>query len=267
MRATVIAKWILAGVFIAATARAQVIETSVLNLSLAGQWEPRPEWTNEQKLREKFAFFERSTGSLMHIQRYERTFDPKEISASNMQASETFWGEPPHPRFARFLVNNMFLFPASYHQEAGRYMAEAMVGRKTQTLYLWDLKGIEGDAHLFYMSQLTPRIVAVNVKGIWHFGEEYVPLRMTRAEKREAAKGEALVFEMESEKPATDHAVKSFQMPDSIKDQRIRYSLVMYAPAGFAAGPPISILVATPVSSSLDCDAILKALSPSEQQR
>jgi hypothetical protein len=72
---------------------------------------------------------------------------------------------------------------------------------------------------------------------------------------------------MEIEKPAIDHATKRFQMPDSIKDQRIRYSLVIYAPAGSAEGPPISILVAQPVSSSLDRDAILKALSPSEQQR
>ncbi|MBI3063864.1 MAG: hypothetical protein HYY82_02890, partial [Deltaproteobacteria bacterium] len=87
------------------------------------------------------------------------------------------------------------------------------------------------------------------------------------AEHREAGKGEALVLEMETEKPAIDHAVKRFKMPESIKDQRIRYSLVIYAPAGFVAGPPISILVATPVSSSLDCDAILQALTPSEQQR
>lgn len=180
---------------------------------------------------------------------------------AEMQQDESFWGEKSHPRFARFLAEEVFKPPDAYFKANVPFIGKAIKGGKqVDTLYIWDMKGIKGNVHLFYIAQLTPRVVAVMKGKAVHIGPEFVPLRMTRAERRTIGKGEALVFELETEKPAIERAVKRFKMPLSIKGQRIRYGLVFYADQGFAAEPPIRIVFATPVGTGLDCLVVLDAL-------
>lgn len=238
-------------------AGAALIETPVLTVSLSGQWEPRPEFAKGVKGR--FAFYETASGSLLYIQKFERAVTSQAVSelVTSMPTSETFWGEAPHPRLARLIATQFFPLPESYHS------ANAAIYQGRDPVYVWDLKGAEGDAQLFYTSQLVPRVVTARINGKLNIGEEYVPLRVTRAEKVDVPEGEAVLFDLETEKTAIDRAIARFGMPNSMKGQRLRYSWVIYAASGFSAGPPISALVATPVSSSLDSKLILEALRQS----
>ena len=245
----------------------------MLKFALPGQWEPRSELT--KGVPNRYPFYETSTGSLMYIQQPGGTQPPKESpspealseTVKRMAAPETFWGENPHPYLARFIAVAFFPLPQSYHKATAGYFSEIKSGGKAEPVDIWDAEGIERDAQVFYTSQLTPRIIATNRNNVVKVGEEYAPLRVTRAEQLTVAKGDALVYEMETEKAAIDRAVERFGMPESLKNQRIRYSLVLYAPTGFAAGTPVAIVVAAPVSSSLDCNLLVEALRQADGQR
>lgn len=246
-----------------ATAGAAVIETPILKMSLPGQWEPRPEFAKEVK--ERFAFYDKANGNLLYLQKLEKAVSPQAMSelVTNMPIAETFWGEAPHPQLARFIATQFFPLPESYHTANGPNIRDAMKSGKTDTLYVWDMKGVEGDAQLYYTSQLIPRIAVAKVNGKLNVGEEYVSLRVARAEKVTVPEGEAVLFDLETERTAVDRAIERFGMPEGLKGQRIRYSWVIYGPSGFAAGPPISALVAASASSPLDSNAILNALRQS----
>jgi hypothetical protein len=55
-------------------------------------------------------------------------------------------------------------------------------------------------------------------------GKEYLPVRVNKAEQRPVAGGDVLWFEVETDKPAIEPALKRFRMPPALKHQRIRYA-------------------------------------------
>ena len=112
-----------------------------------------------------------------------------------------------------------------------------MKGGKSELPYLWDIKAVDSGAQLFYTSQLVPRIAVTRINGKLNMGEEYVPLQVNHVEKIASAGGEALEFDLETAGTAIQRAIERFGMPASIKGQRIRYSWVIYGPAGLAAAP------------------------------
>jgi hypothetical protein len=183
----------------------------------------------------------------MYIQQPDGIQKPKELPTpealsemvKSMAASETFWGENPHPYLARFIAVGFFPLPDAYHKAST--LNHDVIG-KPEPAYIWDVQGVGRDPQLFYTSQLTPRIVTRRNGRVTVVGEEYTSLRVTRADKLTVAKGDALVFEMETEKAAIDRAVERFGMPESLKNQRVRYSLVwcsMLHPA-LPPGRPLS---------------------------
>jgi hypothetical protein len=98
----------------------------ILNLSLSGQWEPRPELVKGVK--ERFAFYEPTSGSLLYIQRHQGAVSPQAVSVlvTSMTTPESFWGEAPHPRLARLVATQFFRLPESYHKANAPYIEDAM---------------------------------------------------------------------------------------------------------------------------------------------
>jgi hypothetical protein len=258
--------FIIAAVLLASLSQNQAdgasIETPILKLSLSGQWEPRPELTRGAK--DRFAFYEPASGGLLYIQKLDRLNPQTFVElVTNLSASESFWGEASHPRLARIMATEFFPLPESYNEANAPYIRDAMKGGRTDPVYVWDLKGVEGDAQLFYTSQLIPRVVAARVNGKLNVGEEYAPLRVTHAENATVPEGDAVLFDLETERVAVDRAIERFGMPEGIKGHHLRYSWVAYKPSGSSAGPGISVLVAAPGSFSLNSKLLLDALRQS----
>jgi len=76
------------------------------------------------------------------------------------------------------------------------------------------------------------------------------------------AGGDVLVFEIETDKPANEPALKRFRMPPALKEQRIRYGWVQFAPGGIASGQGVlSVAFATPGNSKLNIDEVAKQVT------
>jgi hypothetical protein len=71
-----------------------------------------------------------------------------------------------------------------------------------------------------------------------------------------------LVFEVETEKPGSDQALKRFHMPTGLKDQKIRYGWVQFAPGGIASGQGVlSVAYAVPANSPLTIEEVAKQVA------
>ena len=66
---------------------------------------------------------------------------------------------------------------------------------------MWDMKGGEGNPLWFYASQLFDTYQVHDSSGSSEVREEFLPVRVTKAEQRSVAGGDALLFEVESDKP------------------------------------------------------------------
>ena len=92
--------------------------------------------------------------------------------------------------------------------------------------------------------------------------EEFLPVRVTKAEQRPVTGGDALLFEVESERLASEAVIKHFHMPSAYKDQRIRFGWVQFAPGGIASGQGVlSVAFAAAANSTLNIDEVVKHVS------
>ena len=175
-----------------------------------------------------------------------------------MDAAESFFGEPKHPVAAQFFANEIYVQPSKYDDMLAPYINEAMKsGRTVETPYIWDLPEAQGNPHLFYFGQLTPRIVAVVSDGNLNIAEEYEPLKKTRNDFLKAGNSEAIVVEVQTKRDAIDAGVVRAGFPDALKAVRLRYCVVMFAKNGFSNTDRIHVWLATPAKSGIDCNTIL----------
>lgn len=258
---------------------AQGINTPIVKLDLPGNWQEQPEWVAHVNLPEKFAFYEQSSGSILHIRRTQLPWKVEALDKviEQLKATETRLTE--RPGFARFLASAYFLFPVDYVKEVARVFdpAPVIVGQAARILAykspersgagrskaprMWEVKKVRGDAEWFYVSQLTPGFVTKRLNGGLATEEAYAPVQLTRGERRSVGPGEALIFEMETKQPAGERAVKNFSMPATVKGQRIRYGWVLYSRDRFGdTTEVITIAFGTPLNSGVSCEAILAAL-------
>lgn len=127
---------------------------------------------------------------------------------------------------------------------------------------MWDMKEGDGDPFWFYASQLFDDYRMRNVGGSSEVSEQFVPVRVTKAEQRAMQGGDALLFQVETDKPANEAALKRFHMPPGFKDQRVRYGWVQFAPGGIASGQGVlSVAFAVPANSNLSIDEVAKQVS------
>lgn len=150
-----------------------------------------------------------------------------------------------------------FRLPIVYTEKASKDLAKGSKPPK-----MWDLKEGDGNPIWFYASQLFDDYRVRNVGGSSEVSEQFMAVRVTKAEQRAVTGGDVLLFEVETDKPANDAAMKRFRMPAGLKDQRIRYGWVQFAPGGIASGQGVlSVGFAVPANSSLNIDEVAKQAS------
>jgi hypothetical protein len=125
-----------------------------------------------------------------------------------------------------------------------------------------ELKDGDGNPLWFYASQLFDEYHVRDLGGSSEVSEQYLPVRVTLAEQRAVTGGDALLFEVESDKSATDAVLKRFHMPAAYKDQHVRYGWLQFAPGGIAAGQGVlSVAFAAPANSHLTVEEVLKLVT------
>lgn len=259
----------------------QGVKTPVVELPLPGEWSERPNWVAGRDLPQIFAFYEGTTGTVLYIQKSNSPWKAEELEDLIRQFKETEPELTEHPGFARFLASSFFLFPVDYLKQvsgevdapivmgqAARLLAyrspNQRVNRHDKTPLMWDVKKVKGDAQWFYVSQLTPDFIVKKSGDASAVEEEYAPTKLTLAERRRTNVGETLLFELETVDFPPEKAIERFQMPPTLRGQRIRYGWVAYAPEGFSTTEPVlNFVFATAASSGVDCNVLSDLLGHS----
>lgn len=228
----------------------QGIRSEYLDLPLPGQWE------SEKDLGTAFsgveAYYDVKTGSLVQIRALAGMQKVAEIAKYFGQS-----GQDPSGDASQVLAASAFQLPDAYAQRAAKDIAK---GNKPPRL--WDMKEGEGNPGWFYTSQLFGQYNIKAIHGGSEVSEEYQAVRVVRAEHKSIPGGDALVFELETERTANEQALKRFHMPPGMKDQRVRYTWIQYAPGGVAAGQGVlSVVTATGANSNLTADDLLTQIS------
>jgi hypothetical protein len=151
----------------------------------------------------------------------------------------------------------VFPLPFVYTERASKDLVKG-----TKPPKIWDIKEGEGNPLWFYASQLFDNYQMHDNGGSSEVSESFLPVRVTKAEQHAVAGGDALLFEVESEKPASEAALKRFHMPAGYKDQKLRFGWVQFAPGGIASGQGVlSVSFATAVNSTLNTEEVAKAVA------
>jgi len=133
---------------------------------------------------------------------------------------------------------------------------------------MWDLKDGDGNPVWFYAAQLFDEYRMRDVGGSSEISEQFMPVRVTKAEQRTMPGGDVLLFEVETDKPAGDAALKRFHLPANFKDQHIRYGWVQFAPGGIASGQGVlSVAFAEAANSSLTIDEVARQVSTAKMKQ
>jgi hypothetical protein len=229
-----------------ATLFGQVIRSDYLDLSVPGQWESAPKFGNGIAGTE--LYYDAKSGSLVQIRALASMQKVSEISKYFQHA-----GQAPSSDPSQVLMSVAFPLPDSYTQ-----LAAKDVNKGIKPPRLWEIKEGEGNPNWFYTSQLFGQYNIKTIHGGSEVEEEYLPLRVVRAEHKSLPGGEALLLELETDRPASDQALKRFHMPTSMKDQRVRFSWIQYSPGGIASGQGVlSVVAASAANSDLTSDALL----------
>jgi hypothetical protein len=195
-------------------------------------------------------FFDQNTGTILQLRTDYQIRAVNEISQQFRTAGLT----GATPEGSKILMSSMFPLPPKYVHAVADSIHEG------RTPKLWETKE-PGNAQWFYISQLFAGYRKTGAGNATEIHEEYVPLHVTRAENTSAGRGDALLFEAQTERPATEAAIRRFKVPASFKDQCLRYGWIQFSPGGIAGGESIiSVAFATPVNSGIDVNTILAQL-------
>ncbi|HEY3929765.1 MAG TPA: hypothetical protein VGL89_15445 [Candidatus Koribacter sp.] len=248
-RATRAVATIVFFVLAALPAFSQGIQSSVINLPLNGNWRQAPDIEQDTPSGVQ-VFYDQNTGTVLQIRSDFKIREVGEISAAFRLAGQS----PATPDAAKILMMTMFPLPSAYQKAVVEKIHEGHAPK------LWEVRE-PGNAQWFYISQLFAGFRASGAGRESEIREEYIPLRVTRAEHRSAGRGDALLFEAETEKAAPESVVRHFKLPGTVKDQRLRYGWIQFSPAGIGGSENVvSVAFATPVSSGFDVNNVLETM-------
>lgn len=232
-----------------AVVKAQQIQSTFADLSLPGNWQAAKQFASAQFGSD--LFYDSSTGALIQISQQAGLQKAGDIA-------KFFGGAQGASREAAADMSAaVFPLPLAYTERASKDL-----GRGNKPPKMWELKDGEGNPTWFYASQLFDDYRIRNVGGSSEVTEEYVSVRVTLAEQRPVKGGDMLLFEVETEKPAGEPALKRFRMPASFKDQKVRYGWVQFAPGGIASGQGVlSVAYAVTANSDLTVDEVANQVS------
>ena len=233
----------------AATCHSQEIRSTYADLTIPGQWQSGKQFASAQFGSD--IYYDTATGTVFQISQQSGMQKVGEIAKFFNGTSGT------GKEAAGVMSVAAFPLPFVYTERASKDLAKG-----TKPPKIWDMKEGEGNPLWFYASQLFDAYQMHESGGSSEVREEFLPVRITKAEQRSVVGGDALIFEVESEKPAADAVLKRFHMPATFKDQRLRFGWVQFAPGGIASGQGVlSVAFATSVSSSLNLEEVVKQVS------
>jgi hypothetical protein len=228
----------------------QGVQSTIVNLSLNGNWRPAPEVEKDGIAPGAQVFYDQNTGTILQMRNDYQIRAVNEIAQQFKSAGQAGYA----PDGAKILMMSMFPLPSRYLQSISGNLHEGRVPK------LWDVKD-PGNPQWFYVSQLFGGYRVSGSGNASEIREEYLPVRVLRAEHKSAGRGDALLFEAETERPAPEVAIRRFKLPAAIKDQRLRYGWIQFSPGGMASGESIiSVGFATPVNSGIDVNTVLEQL-------
>jgi hypothetical protein len=248
-RLTSLCRILLLAVALTSSGCTQQIESTYADLTVPGSWQPAKQFAGAQFGSD--IFYDSSTGSVLQVSQQAGLQKVGEIAK--------FFGDSkgPSKEAAGLMLAAEFPLPLVYTERISKDL-----GKGTKPPKMWEMKDGEGNPVWFYSSQLFDDYHVKDSGGSSEVREEFLPVRVSKAEQRSVTGGDVLVFEVETEKPAGDAALKRFHMPAGFKDQRIRYGWVQFAPGGIASGQGVlSVAFATSASSPLTVDDVAKQVS------
>ena len=234
---------------LAVTCHSQEIHSTYADMTIPGQWEAAKQFALIMSGAD--VYYDAGTGTVVQIIQQPGMQKVGEIakffSGTNASSKEA----------AGVMSVAVFPLPFVYTERASKDLVKG-----TKPPKIWDVKEGEGNPLWFYASQLFDNYQMHDFGGSSEVTESFLPVHVTKAEQHAVAGGDALLFEVESEKPATEAALKRFHMPAGYKDQKIRFGWVQFAPGGIASGQGVlSVSFATAVNSTLNTEEVAKAVS------
>jgi hypothetical protein len=227
----------------------QGIQSTIVNLPISGNWRQAVDIEKDSALGVQ-VFFDQNTGTILQLRTDYQIRAVNEIS----QQFRTAGLSGATPEGSKILMSSMFPLPPKYVHAVAGSINEGHAPK------LWETKE-PGNVQWFYISQLFAGYRLTGSGNAIEIHEEYVPLHVTRAENKSAGRGDALLFEAQTERPAPEAAIRRFKLPPAFKDQCLRYGWIQFSPAGIAGGESIiSVAFATPVNSGIDANTVLDQL-------
>jgi len=227
----------------------QEIQSTYADLTIPGQWQSGKQFASGQSGSD--IFYDANTGAVVQISQQAGMLRVGEIAkffdATNSTRKDA----------AGLMSAAAFPLPFVYTEKASKDLAKG-----TKPPRIWDVKEGDGNPMWFFASQLFDTYQVRDSGGSSEVREEFLPVRVVRAEQKSVTGGDVLLFEVESDKPAPESVLKRFHMPPAFKDQRVRYGWVQFAPGGIASGQGVlSVAFATATGSSLTIDEVAKQVA------
>jgi len=236
-------------VALAGVLSAQQIQSEFADLTVPGHWQEAKQFSAAHFGTD--VFYDSTTGAVLQISHQGGMERVGEIA-------KYFSGSQGATREAAGVMSAAeFPLPPAYTERASKDLAKGNRPPK-----LWDMKEGEGNPLWFYVSQLFDDYRMRDVGGGSEVHEEYLPVHVSKAEQRAITGGDVLLFEVETDRRAGEAALKRFHMPVGLKDQKVRYGWVQFAPGGIASGQGVlSAAFATAANSNLTIDDVAKQVS------
>ena len=227
----------------------QQIQSTFADLTVPGHWQEAKQFAAAHFGTD--IFYDSATGAVLQISQQGGMERVGEIA-------KYFGGSQGSTREAAGVMSAAeFPLPLAYTERASKDLAK---GNKPPKL--WDMKEGEGNPLWFYASQLFDDYRMRDVSGGSEVHEEYLPVHVSKAEQRAVTGGDVLMFEVETDRPAGEAALKRFHMPSGLKDQKVRYGWVQFAPGGIASGQGVlSAAFAVAANSNLTIDDVAKQVA------
>ena len=240
---------------LAGTSLCQEIHGTYADLTVPGNWQPAKQFAAGNSALD--IYYDSASGALLLVSQQAGLLRVGEIAK--------FFSAPPvsNNEAASVMSAAEFPLPSHYTDRAAKDLAK---GSKPPRM--WDMKEGEGSPVWFYASQLFDEYRVKDAGGSSETKELFMPVRISKAEQRSISGGDVLLFEVETERLANDAAIKRFHMPGGLRDQRLRYGWIQFAPGGIASGQGVlSIGIAVPANSTLSVEEVVKQLSAAKMKQ
>lgn len=229
--------------------QSQEIQSIYLDLSLPGHWEPAKQYAPSQSGAE--IFYDSESGTVVLIR--------EQAGLQRVGEIAKYFDEPKGttPEAASLIATSEFPLPLGYVERATKDL-----GKGNKPAKMWEVREGDGNPLWFYTSQLFDTYRSKDRGGASEVTEEYMAVRVSKAEQLSVSGGDALLLEVETERPASEAVLKHFHMPGALKDQRVRYGWVQFAPGGIASGQGVvSVAFAAAASSNLKVEDVARQVA------